>query len=218
MKYKIEWTYKAKGGQNVLFTSEWLDADNVLITGAELEATKNTRDLTFIDEMNSTWTLKELRKLTAEIAEEPSEIRLYFDGGYNKDTDEAGLGVVIYYKQGRKNYRLRKNECIGEMDTNNEAEYAALLFGLDVLAELGVHHLPVDILGDSQVVLKQLEGEWPCYDENLNRWLDRIEEKIKALHISPRYTYLSRKENKETDKLATLALEGKLINSKIELV
>ena len=34
--------------------------------------------------------------------------------------------AVIYYKQERK-YRLRANELISGLDTNNEAEYAALI-------------------------------------------------------------------------------------------
>ena len=34
----------------------------------------------------------------------------------------------------------------------------------------------VTLRGDSQVVL-QLAGEWPCYDEHLNHYLDQIEKK-----------------------------------------
>lgn len=104
------------------------------------------------------------------------------------------------------------------METNNEAEYAALYFTLTILEELGVHHLPCEFIGDSQVVLKQLEGEWPCYEDVLNRWLDRIENKQKELGLEPRYTVVSRKENKEADKLASQALEGKMINSKMQIL
>lgn len=217
MKYQIEMQYKITGNRKVLFTSDWLDADMALIAGEQLEKSGKATDLSFIDEMNSSWSLKELRKLSAEIEEEPHDIKVYFDGGFNKDTTEAGLGAIIYYKKGKKNFRLRANELIEQMDTNNEAEYAALYYALSLLQELGVHHLPVEIKGDSQVVLKQLEGEWPCFEENLNRWLDRIENKIKELGLEPRYEALPRKENKEADRLATQALEGTIINSTIEI-
>ncbi|TKC19635.1 ribonuclease H family protein [Robertmurraya kyonggiensis] len=217
MKYQIEMQYKITGNRKVLFKSDWLDAEMALLTGEQLEKSGRATDLSFIDEMNSSWSLKELRKLSAEIEEEPHDIEVYFDGGFNKDTNEAGLGAIIYYKQGKKNFRLRGNELIEQMDTNNEAEYAALYYALNLLEELGVHHLPVEIKGDSQVVLKQLEGEWPCFEENLNRWLDRIEEKMKELGIEPRYEALPRKENKEADRLATQALEGTIINSTIEI-
>lgn len=217
MKYKIDMNYKIPGNQTVAFTSEWINGELALFAGEQLEKSGKVNEIVFTDEMNSTWSMKELRKLSAQIETEPHEITVYFDGGFNKDTNEAGLGVVIYYKKGKKSYRLRANELIEEMDTNNEAEYAALLFGLNLLQDLGVHHLPCEIKGDSQVVLKQLEGEWPCFEENLNRWLDRIEEKIKELGIEPKYNAIPRKDNKEADKLATQALEGTKINSTMEI-
>ncbi|WP_077213724.1 ribonuclease H family protein [Bacillus dakarensis] len=218
MKYKIEWKYIVKGHKPVLFTSDWLESNVALDTGEQIDKSGKAAELNFIDEMNTSWTLKEMKKVTAEIETEPHDLIIYFDGGFNNETYEAGLGVVIYYKQGKKKFRIRSNELIEQMETNNEAEYAALYYALNILEELGVHHLPCEIKGDSQVVLKQLEGEWPCYEENLNRWLDRMEAKIKELGISPTYTPLSRKENKEADQLATQALEGKIINSRMQII
>lgn len=217
MKYKVEMNYKIKGAAPLFFTSDFIDGDSALIAGEQLEQTGKVTNLLFVDEMGSEWTLKEMKKLTVEIEAEPHNIILYFDGGFTKGANEAGLGVIIYYSKGKKNFRLRANEYIQEMETNNEAEYAALYFALNLLEDLGVHHLPCEIKGDSQVVLKQLEGEWPCFEENLNRWLDRIEEKIKKLGIEPTYTQIARKENKEADRLATQALEGTLIKSTMEM-
>lgn len=159
-----------------------------------------------------------MRKLLMEVEEDPHDITVFFDGGFNKETSQAGLGAVIYFKQGKKKYRVRANELFDEMDNNNEAEYAAIYYTLNLLEEMGVHHMTCEFKGDSQVVLKQLEGEWPCYEENLNRWLDRIEEKIKKLGILPRYRPIPRNENKEADKLAGQALQGKFINSKMQII
>lgn len=217
MNYKIEMTYKLKGNDPVQFTSEWLKAEVAIRMGEELEKMGKVSQFSFLDEMSHSWTMKEMKKLTAEIEEEPHDITLYFDGGFNKNTNEAGLGAIIYYKQGKKQFRLRANQFIEQMETNNESEYAALYFALDLLEELGVHHLPCEIKGDSQVVLKQLEGDWPCFEDNLNRWLDRIEEKLKNLGIMAKYEAVPRKENKEADKLASQALEGKMIHSTMEL-
>ncbi|WP_143521191.1 reverse transcriptase-like protein, partial [Pseudomonas sp. 2995-1] len=89
----------------------------------------------------------------------------------------SGLGCVIYYEKNKKNYRLRKNQSVTELKSNNEAEYAALYMALTELENLGVHHLPIQIIGDSQVVLNQLSGEWACMEEELNRWADRVDEK-----------------------------------------
>ncbi|GIN60827.1 hypothetical protein J27TS8_08200 [Robertmurraya siralis] len=217
MKYKIEMIYKIKGNKPVEFSSEWLDAETAIRIGEDLEKTGKVLQFLFLDEMNHSWSMKEMRKLTAEIEEEPHDLTLYFDGGFNKNTYEAGIGAIIYYKKGKKKYRLRANQLIEQMETNNESEYAALFFALDLLEDLGVHHLPCKIKGDSQGVIKQLEGEWPCYEENLNKWLDRIEEKLERLGLKAKYELLPRNENKEADKLATQALEGKLIHSTMEL-
>lgn len=218
MKYKIEWSYKLKGKESIYFTSDWLDSEIAITAGEDIEKTGKVSELYYYDEMGQKWNLKEMKKLVTEIEEEPYEVMVYFDGGFNKQTLQAGLGIVIYYKQGKKKYRLRVNELIHQMDTNNEAEYAAFHYALNVLEELGVSQVPCDFKGDSQVVLKQLAGEWPCYEESFNRWLDRIEDKIKRMGLKPRYQPIPRNENKEADKLATQALEGKVIHSKMQLL
>lgn len=218
MKYQLEWKNKVKGFQPVLCKSEWIDGDCALMFGEELEKNGKAIDLTYYDEMGTDWTLKQMKKLLAEIEEDPNELIVFFDGGFNKEKNQAGLGVVIYFKQGNKKYRIRANEKFDHMETNNEAEYAAFYFSLNLLEEMGVQHLPCEFKGDSQVVLKQLEGDWPCYEEELNRWLDRIEQKLKDLSIQPRYTPISRNDNKEADKLATQALEGKMVTSKMQIL
>ncbi|MBS4215930.1 MULTISPECIES: reverse transcriptase-like protein [Neobacillus] len=214
MKYKLEWVHKLKSNEKVKCNSEWASAETAVQLGEELERSGKAIDLYFYDEKGTSWILKEMKKLLTEIEEEPQEITVYFDGGFHKETNQAGLGAVIFFQQGKKKYRIRANELFDEMDTNNEAEYAAFYFALNILEDLGVQHQSCEFKGDSQVVLKQLEGEWPCYEENLNRWLDRIEEKIKQLGIYPKYTAIPRNDNKEADKLATQALEGKNIFAK----
>lgn len=218
MKYKLEYKYKLKGKEPVSFTSDWLEGEGALITGEELEKTGKAIEIFFTDEIGTSWSIKEMKKLLAEIEEEPHDLTVYFDGGFNRESNQSGLGAIVYYQQGKKKYRLRANQLVEELDTNNEAEYAAFNFALTLLEELNVHHLACEFKGDSQVVLKQLEGEWPCYEETLNSWLDRIEEKIGALGLHPKYTAIDRKENKEADKLATQALEGKSIHSKMQIL
>jgi ribonuclease HI len=218
MKYKLEWEYKVKGIDPILFSSDFLDGEHALQAGEELEKSGKAGEISFIDEIGTSWTLKEMRKLLEEVEEEPHDLTVYFDGGFDNYNHKAGLGTIIYFKQGKKKYRLRANEVFDELETNNEAEYAALYFALTILEEMGVRNMTCDIKGDSQVVLKQLEGEWPCYEETLNRWLDRIENKIKELGLYPKYNPVGRKENKEADKLATQALQGKMINSKMQIL
>ena len=42
--------------------------------------------------------------------------------------------------------------------------------GLQELDLLGVHHLPVRFIGDSQVVINHLNGEWPVIEQDLTGW------------------------------------------------
>ena len=218
MKYKLEWKYKLKGTEGTIFTSEWLEGEAALQIGEDLEKSGKASDLIYHDERGTTWITKEMKKLLEEIEEDPHDLTIYFDGGFNKKTSQAGLGAVIYFKQGKKKYRIRANELFDEIETNSEAEYAAMYYTVNLLEEMGVHHMTCEFKGDAQGVLMQLKGEWPCYEENLNRWLDRIEEKLKALKVNAKFTPIPRTENKEADKLATQALEGKEINSKMQII
>ncbi|WP_042355326.1 reverse transcriptase-like protein [Bacillus rubiinfantis] len=218
MKFRLEWKHKLKSNEKISCSTEWVQGETAIVMGEELEAGGKCSELYFYDEKGVTWNLREVKKLLTEIEEEPHEVTVYFDGGFIKDSAQAGLGVVIYFQQGKKKYRLRANKLFFEIETNNEAEYAAFHYALNLLDELGVRHLPCEFKGDAQGLLKQLEGEWPCYEDVLNRWLDRIEEKIKVLDLNPTFTVIPRKDNKEADKLANQALEGKEIFSKMLLL
>ncbi|MFT8322206.1 MAG: reverse transcriptase-like protein [Bacillus sp. (in: firmicutes)] len=218
MKYKLEWKYILNKGNEAYFTSDWMSANLAIIIGEDIEKSKKGKELLYYDEKGTAWNLKELKKLSEIVEEEPHDFLIYFDGGYDKEEKRAGIGVVLFYHQGKKKYRIRANELFHEMRTNNEAEYAAFYHALNLLEELNVHDVTCEFRGDSQVVLKQLAGEWPCYEEELNKWLDRIETKISALNIHGIYTSIGRNDNKEADKLATQALQNKRIYSKMQII
>jgi ribonuclease HI len=213
----IQWKYVSPKKQEIVLTSDLLPAEKALMLADDFEKTGRVKELLFIDEQNTSWTKKELTKLLKELETEPHDIVAYFDGGFDKQTQKAGVGAVIYYKQNHHHYRLRANQLLDELESNNEAEYAAFWFVVQKLEELGVHHLPVTFRGDSQVVLNQLSGEWPCFEDNYNAWLDRIEEKLNELGIKAIFEPISRKQNSEADKLASQALENIFITSTLEL-
>ena len=217
MKYYVTWMYKHSKKPTCIFQSDYIDGAAALIIAEDLEKTGRAHEITFVDEKDIKWSKKELKKLLEEVKEEPQEVTVFFDGGFDREEKLAGIGVIVYYKQNNKYYRIRQNNLLEQLETNNESEYAAFYESLRLLEEIGVHHQTCTFKGDSQVVLNQLSGEWPCFDDVLNRWADRIEDKIKKMGINPIYDPISRKENKEADALATQALEGTNINSTIEL-
>lgn len=218
MKYKLEYKYTIKKSTSVYFTSDWMTSETAIHIGEDIVKTNKGTELQYYDEIGTAWNLKELIKLTEEIEEEPHDFLIYFDGGYDINTKTAGIGVVLFFHQGKKKYRLRANEVFHELNSNNEAEYAALYHAFNLLEELEVTGVSCELRGDSQVVLKQLAGEWPCYEAELNSWLDRIEDKIKNLKVKCHFNPINRNDNKEADKLATQALQGKRIFSKMQII
>lgn len=217
MRITIEWIYKAKNGIETVFRSEEMPPAHALTIGEDLEKTGRAKKITFIDENDSTWMVKELKKYLKEMETEPHNVQVYFDGGFDLQTNHAGLGLAIYYEQNGKSYRLRRNAPASGLVSNNEAEYAALHLAIVELDLLDVHHQAVRFLGDSQVVINQMSGEWPAYEKELASWADRIDEKLNSLGITPEFELIPRKKNSEADRLATQALQGVGITGQIEI-
>ncbi len=85
---------------------------------------------------------------------------LYFDG--SKTTDSAGVGIIIRSPEGSE---VQFAHGLDFGCSNNQAEYEALIVGLEIMEELGAKNLKV--VRDSQVVIKQLTGEYRCVSPNL---------------------------------------------------
>jgi ribonuclease HI len=85
----------------------------------------------------------------------PERVVLYVDGGARGNPGPSGIGIVIEDEDG--NELLRANDYIGHA-TNNEAEYRALLLGLEQAHALGVRR--VEIVNDSELVARQVSGEY----------------------------------------------------------
>lgn len=208
---------EAKGTGPVSFLGEnWLTVQEARMLARELGRFPYMKELEFEDEKGGSWTLKELEKLTEELAHEPDDITVYFDGSFAKESQLAGLGIVIYYTLGGTRHRLRKNKSF-RLKTNNEAEYAALYEAIREVRELGASRNSITIRGDSLVVLNQLDGSWPCYDPSHNEWLDKIEALLESLKLSPTYETIQRKENQEADGLAKKILSHQFVESHMKL-
>jgi len=80
---------------------------------------------------------------------------LFFDG--STCDRGAGIGIVLISPQGRK-YEFSLS--IVATSTNNQAEYQALIKGLELLKEVQAD--AVKIFGDSMLVINQLAGIYEC--------------------------------------------------------
>src|SRR4030095_7464019 len=89
-------------------------------------------------------------------------ITLEFDGGARGNPGPAGIGIVLRAKDGTELVTLGR--FIGRA-TNNVAEYRALITALPKAKELGARRIA--IRGDSELVVKQMRGEYRVKNEGL---------------------------------------------------
>ena len=71
---------------------------------------------------------------------------------------------------------MKFSNRLNENCTDNQVEYEALLFGLEILQALGVKH--VESFGDSLLVVQQVSKVCQCYNGSLNAYLDKCLEII----------------------------------------
>lgn len=218
MKISLEVMYKLKNGKSQYqLKTDFLPVQEALYLSEDLEKTGRTVKIEYIDETEDSWLRKHLLKYLESLKEEPHNTVVYFDGGFHEEEQLAGVGIVIYFEQNEKYYRLRKNQFLDHLKSNNEAEFAALWTAITELERLGVHHQALTIKGDSLVVINQAKGEWPCYEQEHTRWLDRIEQKIASLGLKVCFEAINRRENKEADQLASQALTEKYVDATSEV-
>ena len=79
---------------------------------------------------------------------------------------------------------------IDGVNTNNVAEYRAILFGLHKYPEA------TEVCSDSQLVVKQLNGEYNVKQEHLRILRDRVLKRVKELKYEVTFTWVPREENK----------------------
>jgi len=133
--------------------------------------------------------------------EVPAQATLFADGGSRGNPGPAASGAVIVNPAG---------EVVGEagrflgVATNNVAEWTALLIGLEAAVELGVRRL--DVRMDSELVVKQVRGEYRVKHESLQPLhrkalaLLRQFERVDIKHVP-------RKLNKLADGLVNAVLD-----------
>jgi ribonuclease HI len=86
--------------------------------------------------------------------------------------------------------------------TNNQAEYGALLRGLQYLREAKA--ISVEIYGDSELVIKQLNGQYECRSDILRNYYEECREILKSFQLVI-LQHIPREHNEEANRLAQSA-------------
>ena len=123
------------------------------------------------------------------------------DGAARGNPGEAGCGAVIVDAQGAVVKELSR--YLGRT-TNNVAEYEGLLMGLRALLELGSKHIVVQ--SDSQLMVRQLNGEYRVKDEKLKALFEQAVGLLRRF-ASYRILHVRREMNKLADRLANQGVD-----------
>ncbi|XP_074328176.1 uncharacterized protein LOC141666089 [Apium graveolens] len=122
---------------------------------------------------------------------------LFVDG--SSTADSAGAGIILISPGGFKVQQALKFEFPA---TNNVAKYEALIAGLRLATDLEAEI--IDIFGDSQLVSKQISGEFKIHNEKMTQYLAKTQELLKKFS-SWKLSNVDREENQWADCLAKLA-------------
>lgn len=133
-------------------------------------------------------------------------ITVYTDGASRGNPGPAAFG-----------YSIKEDESIlhedgGKIgvDTNNVAEYTAVLEAFTYLKKNVYKGKPlrIQLIADSQLIIRQLAGIYKIRNENLKLIFNKIKElEIELGHIS--YKSIPREQNKRADYLANMALDSR---------
>lgn len=90
--------------------------------------------------------------------------------------------------------------------TNNVAEYSAAICALERLLADGYRGRVV-LRGDSQLIIRQMSGEYGVKSEHLRAYHERLAQLVREFPIV-RFEWVPREENRRADELSKLAIEA----------
>ena len=132
----------------------------------------------------------------------PNKIIIYTDVGSRGNPGPSAIGAVI----NDKTY----SAFIG-VGTNNEAEYQAVIFALKKAKALYgkkvVENNEVEVRSDSELLIKQLNGEYKVLDEKIQSLFLRVWN-LKIDFGKVKFVAIPREKNQAADKLVNEALDG----------
>ncbi len=139
-------------------------------------------------------------RLTNLLRDGGGRAHVYFDGASRGNPGPAAVGWCLVTSDG---VVAEGGERI-ESTTNNRAEYAALIRALEAADEYGFDE--IDVRGDSELIVKQVRGEWNANDPDLRENRVRVRELLERFDRWS-LAHVPREINARADELANEALD-----------
>jgi ribonuclease HI len=141
----------------------------------------------------------------AVAAEQAKRTRLFTDGAARGNPGPAGAGAVIVNADGHVVAKVGK--FLGDDKTNNYAEYMALILGLKRARAMGIKEL--EILSDSELVVRQLAGSYAVKADHLKPLHDEVKQLLEGFSWHE-VRHIPREENEEADVMSNRAIDERL--------
>ena len=159
-------------------------------------------------EWRSAWEGGAAAETTGADADDPrgdgSKTRLWIDGGSRGNPGPSAIGVVL---EDEKGSLLDTVSRVIGVATNNVAEYRALLTGLEMAQAVGARD--IEVLSDSELLVKQMRGEYRVKNEGLKPLHEEAERRVRGFaRFSIRH--VNREQNAHADSLVNRALDEAL--------
>jgi len=132
----------------------------------------------------------------------PERVVVNVDGGARGNPGPAAIAAVISTPDGQ--VIEEHGERIGRA-TNNVAEYRALLLGLERARELGARE--VELVGDSELVVRQVKGEYKVKHADLKPLRDQVSKALRGFDDWS-IRHVRREQNAAADELVNAALDA----------
>ncbi len=126
--------------------------------------------------------------------------QVFCDGASRSNPGDASIGVSILF-DGKEVHAISKKIGIA---TNNEAEYQALIDGLNFCIDNSIKE--IDVFLDSNLVVEQVNKNYKVKAENLKVLNSKVDELIQEFNFI-KINHVYREENKRADQLANMALD-----------
>jgi len=126
---------------------------------------------------------------------------IYTDGGARGNPGPAAVGVVIYNEQ---NELVNKFSKFINQTTNNQAEYQAIIYALEIAKRLKAEI--IDFYLDSELVVQQLNRKFKIKDKGLASLFIKIWNYSQSFK-QVAFHHIPREKNKEADRLVNQILD-----------
>lgn len=136
-------------------------------------------------------------------------IIVHTDGGARGNPGIAGSGAVAFDSSGKT---IKESSKYLGVQTNNYAEYAAVILGLEMIAKYfgktQCKQLDVLVRMDSELVCKQLNSEYQIKEKTLFPLFIQIHNLQVSTFPSVTFEHVPREENIHADRLANEAMNS----------